>query len=114
MSLGAIFLFWACAILTVVFAALSVSVSRRFLSPAAFTSWVFSFMGSWSIGIYTLAATFVLLALALFHSFSWLRGPVHAVGAVVLGVVAWAVLHRAVDDYWLFFPIGHLLNYVFS
>jgi hypothetical protein len=109
-----VLIFWGCAVLTVIFTGLAVSVSRHFLWPAAFTSWVFSFLGSWSIGLYTLVSTFALLTLALFHTFGWLRRPAQAVAAVTLGVVAWAVLHRTVDDYWLFFPIGYLFDHAFS
>ena len=114
MSPAVLILFWGCAILTLVFSALSVSVSRHFLWPAAFTSWVFSFMASWSIGLYTLVSTFILLSLALFHAFGWLRRPIQAGAAAVLGVVAWAFLYRNVDDYWLFLPVGYLLRHVFS
>ena len=114
MSPSVVILFWGCAVLTVVFSALAIFVSRHFLWPATLASWVFSFMASWSIGLYTLVVTFVLLALALFHVFGWLRGPLQALGAGVLGGMAWAALHRTVDDYWLFFPVGYLLNRVFS
>ena len=54
---------------TALFVGLAISESRRFLWPAAFTSWLASFLGSWSFGLYTLAATFVLVALAILESF---------------------------------------------
>jgi hypothetical protein len=83
------------------------------LWPAVFTSWFFSFLGSWSIGIYTLSLTFVLTALAL-SLLAGLHRPFHLVGAVAVGFVAWAVLHRVLDDYWLFWPFHVTLTPLLS
>ena len=61
----AVLAFWLLVFATGVFATLgAVERSPRWLSLAAVTSWVFSFLGSWSIGLATLVLTFVFFALA--------------------------------------------------
>lgn len=99
---------------TVAFVGLAISTSRRYLWGAVVTSWIGSFLGSFSIGLLTLVATFVLLALALADLFGWLTNGVRAAIAVACGVVAWWILVRYVDDYWLFFPIHWILGPLFG
>ena len=80
--------------------------SKSYLWLAAFGSWVFSFLGSFSIGLYTLVITFVLLMLAIGFSAGWIKSGLHEVLAVVAGVALWVVAINTVDDFWLFFPIS--------
>lgn len=97
-------------LLTVVCTGLAVSVSPRYYWPAALFSWVLSFLGSWSIGLYTLVATYVFLALAIGYSTGWIRRAGHDLIATGVGIAAWALLVNVVDDYWLFFPLNALLE----
>jgi hypothetical protein len=105
---------WIFAIITIALVGLSVIKPLRFLWPAVFTSWLFSFLTSWSIGQYTLSLTFILLAFAILHSGGWHRQIRLRIGALAAGLLVWAVLHQLVDDYWLFFPLSALLTQLLS
>jgi hypothetical protein len=95
---------------TIVAIGLAVSVSRRFLWLAALSSWLLSFLGSFSIGLYTLVITFVTLALAIGFTTGWIRGYIGELLAAASGIVSWACAVRWIDDYWLFFPLNELLS----
>ena len=104
----AVFAFFAAALVTLIGIGLAVSTSRRYLWLAALGSWVFSFLGSFSIGLYTLVLTFVLLALAVGFATGWIKSSAQALVAALAGVAVWAVAIYTVDDFWLFFPISAL------
>lgn len=99
---------------TILAIGLAISVSRRFLWLAAFSSWLLSLLASFSIGLYILVLTFVLLALAVGFSTGWIRSYVGEIVAVALGVVGWLLAVWLVDDYWLFFPLNAILGLLFE
>ncbi|MCH7665062.1 MAG: hypothetical protein IH936_03910 [Acidobacteria bacterium] len=93
-----------------VFATLgAVERSPRWLSLAAIASWVFSFLGSWSIGLATLVVTFIFFALAAGRALGWITRPIHAGIAMIAGVTLWFISVSLVDDYWLFYPWAKIL-----
>ncbi len=104
------FLLLASFIATALFIGLALSRSRRHLWPAVLTSWLGSFLGSWSIGLLTLVVTFVLLAIAIADSRGWLTSSLRVGITVAVGVISWWVAINVIDDYWLFFPLGELLE----
>lgn len=104
--------FYSMAVTTLVAIALAVLREPRWYWVAVVASWVASFLGAFSIGLYILVVTFVTLSLALGHSLGRITRFPHALLAVVLGVAAWAVLVSSVDDQLLFFPLHWLLDWV--
>lgn len=81
---------------------------------AALAMYMFSFLGSFSIGLYTLVIVFCLLALAIAHSFHWIKSRTHSVSTVAAAIFAWAISIKYVDDYWLFYPFHWVLRNVSS
>ncbi len=104
--------FLALLLLIVGFGALLAAASDRprWYWGAALATWVFSFLGGFSIGLYTLSATFILTALAIGHSLGLIRRTQHSLLAVIGGLSVWLLLITTVDDYWLFFPLVELFD----
>jgi len=105
--------YYSLAILTLACAALAIVRSPRWYWAAALLSWIVSFLGAFSIGLLTLALTFVFLALAIGNQFDWIKTRIHGLVAVLAGVAVWVVAIATVDDYWLFFPLAWILENVF-
>ncbi|WP_301108795.1 hypothetical protein [Sporosarcina sp.] len=76
---------------------------------AALIMYVVSFLGSWSIGLYLLVIPFVLLMLALAHSFGWVKKGLQNVPFAIIGIILWYVSITNIDDYWLFLPFAWLV-----
>lgn len=108
------FLFFASVGVCLAATILGIIRHPRWYWAAAFASWLFSFLGSMSIGLYTFSTTVVLATLAAGHSFRLIRRFHHATAAVALGLGLWAALVFTVDDYWLFFPLNALLDLLLS
>ena len=104
------FLFFLACSTTVVGIALSFGVSKSYLWVATVSSWIASFLASFSIGLYLLVVTFVLLTLATGYSARWIRHGKHLWLAVGAGVGLWLIAVSTVDDYWLFLPLSFLLQ----
>lgn len=68
--------------------------------------YIFSFLGSWSIGGYTLSVAFALWALAIGHSLKLIKKLYHSVIAVIIGLVLWGTMTKTVDDVWWFLPFS--------
>lgn len=83
---------------------LAISNDKRWFWAAGLFIYFVSFLGSWSIGVYTLSITFVLWALALGYSLKLIKKPYQAVWAILIGIVLWAVMIMTLDDYWWFLP----------
>jgi hypothetical protein len=98
-------LFYALSALTLLCAVLAVYRSPGWYWAAALLAWAVSFLGSFSIGLYTLVFAVVFLALALAYQFRLIKTRLHLVLTIFLGVIVWAVLVSTVDDYWLFLPM---------
>jgi hypothetical protein len=86
----------------------AILVSVRLVWPAAIISHLVNFLGGFSIGLYTLIVTFVLVAIGIAHGSGWLKKPIHGVTATVLAIAFWAVAIRMIDDFWLFLPFSLL------
>ena len=57
--------------------------NRKWYWVAGLCMYIFSFLGSWSIGGYTLSVAFVLWALAIGHSLKLIKKFYHSIIAVV-------------------------------
>ncbi|MHC0035376.1 hypothetical protein [Pseudoneobacillus sp. C159] len=73
--------------------------------------YIFSFLSAFSIGLYVLSTTIVLLFFGIALSLKLISSQAHfiknfVISSVVLAlaVVAWQQLISYVDDYYLFFP----------
>jgi len=110
---AAVVVYYSLAILTLASAVLAIVHNPRWYWAAALLSWVVSFMGGFSIGLFTLVLTFVFLALALGYQFKWIKTRLHAVIATLMGMGVWAVAIATVDDAWLFFPLAWVFERVF-
>lgn len=107
-------LFWGLVVLALVAAVMGEGRHPRWYWVAALAAWIFSFLASFSIGIYTLAIAYAFAALAVGHSLGWLRRTSHDVLAAACGIAVWVLLVSTVDDYWLFFPVNELLSLLLS
>ena len=74
------------------------------LWAAAAVSYVLAFLGSFSIGLYVLVITFVLVAVGIARAAGLARGPLHYGLAAGAGVALWALAVWRIDDAWLFLP----------
>lgn len=90
-------------LITIILAALS---NRKWYWVAGLCMYIFSFLASWSIGGYTLSVAFVLWALAIGYSLKLIKKFYHAIIAVVVGIVAWAVIFNTLDDVYWFLPFS--------
>lgn len=97
-------IFFGLALFTLVAAGLGVYGEPRWYWWAALSSYLCSFLGGFSIGLYLLSLTFVLLFLALGHSLRLLRAPWHSACAVGLGLGFWWLAVLKMDDALLYFP----------
>jgi hypothetical protein len=107
-------LFYLLSALTVLSIVLAIYRSPRWYWAAALLAWAVSFLGGFSIGLYTLVLAFVFLALALAYQFRLIKTPWMVILSILLGVIVWAVLVAAVDDYWLFLPMQVIFEALFS
>lgn len=97
-------MFYGLALFTVVATGLGAYGKPKWYWWAALSSYVCSFLGSFSIGLYLLSFTFALVLLALGHSFRLIHAWWHSACAVALGLGLWWLAVTLIDDYWLFFP----------
>ncbi|MBP2018707.1 hypothetical protein J2Z79_002122 [Symbiobacterium terraclitae] len=97
-------LFWALVPFTLVAIGLGVSGKPRWYWWAALSSYVCSFLSGYTIGLLVLSLTFVLVLLALGHSYRLIRAWWHSAAAAALGVALWWLAVLNIDDYWLFLP----------
>lgn len=97
-------IFYGLALFTVVATSLGAYGKPGWYWWAALSSYVCSFLGSFSIGLYLLSLTFVLVLLAMGHSFRLIQASWHSACAVVLGFGLWWFAVTMIDDSLLFFP----------
>lgn len=97
-------IFWTLALFTVVAIGLGAYGKPRWYWWATLSSYLCSFLGSFSIGLYLLSLTFVLVVLALGHSFKQIHAAWHSAFAVALGLGLWWLAVTKVDDSVLSFP----------
>jgi hypothetical protein len=94
-------------ILTII---LALKKNPKYYWIGGFTSYLFSFIGSWSIGIYTLSIAFALFALAFAHTMRWIKNPLYSMVVIFVSVVIWRMCISTIDDVWLFLPIRLVLK----
>lgn len=99
-------LFYLLVGITILAVVLALKINPKYYWIGGLTSYFFSFLGSFSIGIYTLSITFVLLALALAHKMGWIKNHWHSMLVIVISLVVWILSILTIDDAWLFFPVG--------
>jgi len=97
-------IFVCCAAFTVIAAGLGAAGKPKWYWGAALSSYVCSFLGSFSIGLYMLSLTFIFLSLAVGHSFQLIRTRWHSVSAVAISLGLWALAITTIDDSVLFYP----------
>lgn len=102
MTIVTIFWFFFLAGITAAF--LAIWGNKKWYWLAGLCFYIFSFLGSWSIGSYFLSVTFILWILAIGHSLKLIKKPTHTIFAILLGLVLWAIMIYAFDDVWWFFP----------
>lgn len=104
--MSVILVYYGTALVTLVAIGLTLSGSRGSLWVAALASWFLSFLGSFSIGIYTLVLTFVFLSLAVGTRVGWVETARDRIQAILVGIGLWLLAVRTVNDFWLFFPLS--------
>lgn len=57
-------------------------------------------------GMLIVSLSFVLFTLAFGHTVSLVSAPLHSLGMIMVGLAAWALVVRTLDDYWVFLPIS--------
>lgn len=92
------------AVFTLVAGGLGVTGRPQWYWWAALSSYVCAFLSSFSIELYILSLTFILLSLALGHSFRLVRTLRHAILASVIGLAVWFLAVTLIDDSVLFLP----------
>lgn len=102
-------LFYLFLAITIISVILAIKKDPKYYWVGALTSYIFSFLGSWSIGIYTLSITFVLLALALAHKMGRIKNNFSSLIVIFIALLIWLLSITFIDDYWLFFPF-HFYN----
>ncbi len=94
---------------------LAVDGHYRWYWGAAFATWIFSGLGVFSIGIFTLSTTFVLAALAAGHSMGLIRQFRHSLLAASGGLALWAMLLATGNVVaWLLFPVCGAFDFLFK
>ncbi|MFD2444899.1 hypothetical protein ACFSO7_13090 [Bacillus sp. CGMCC 1.16607] len=91
--------------IAIVSTSLAIKGNHRLYWLAAIGIYIFSCIAGFSIGQLTVSLTFVLLALAIGHSFHLVRRKWHNAICVGLGLLVGVIMILFVDDYWLFFPL---------
>lgn len=104
------FIAFVMLILTAVFLVAAVQHHPGWYWAAGTMIYVFSFLGSFSIGLLTLSLTFCCFALAIAHQFRWIAQWKDRLITIVSALAAWLICIRYIDDQWLFFPFHYLLN----
>ena len=97
-------LFYLLVGLTILAIILAIRISPQYYWLGAFTSYIISFLGGFSIGLYTLSITFIFLALALAHTMKWIKNPLHSILIILAASIIWVISALTIDDYWLFLP----------
>lgn len=103
-------IFYTMAAATVAGLLLGLQSNPRWYWVAAVGAWVTSFLGAFSIGLYTLVIGLIALALAIGHSLGLIKRRQHSAVAVIIGIVAWGALVFLVDDLFLFYPLHSVLE----
>ncbi|WP_163103051.1 hypothetical protein [Peribacillus alkalitolerans] len=84
---------------------LAIKGKHQFYWFAAIGIYIFSLIGAWSIGQFTVGLTFVLLALAIGYTLNLIKTKLQYTTFVVVGFLVGFLMIAFVDDYWLFFPL---------
>ena len=107
-------LFFTVLVLSVAFAVLGFLHHPRWFWGDALNSYIASFMMAFSLGLFTLLATFIFLTLVLGNELGWLDTIPHSLAIVALGTALWALLISFVDDAWLFLPVSIIFKRIFG
>ncbi|UOQ50046.1 hypothetical protein MUN88_08285 [Gracilibacillus caseinilyticus] len=91
-------------ILAIVSLLLAIRGKYLYYWVSALAMYLFSYIAGFSIGQLTVGFTFIPLALAIGHSFSWIKNTSHSMMFLCLGMAAGFILVFYVDNYWLFLP----------
>ncbi|SEQ91277.1 hypothetical protein SAMN05216232_3679 [Virgibacillus subterraneus] len=101
-------IFYGFVLITLISVVLAIKGKPKMYWVSALCTYIFSFLGGFSIGQLTVGLTFVFIVLALAYSFNWVKSGLHYVAFLVLGFVIGGIMVVYVDDAWLFFPFSIL------
>ncbi|WP_404452798.1 hypothetical protein LG329_01395 [Virgibacillus necropolis] len=96
--------FYAALFITVITTILAIKGNHQLYWVAALFTYIFSFIGGFSIGQITVGLTFVFIFLAVGYSFNIIKNNLQLTLFVIVGLMVGLILVLYVDDYWLFFP----------
>ncbi len=102
------FIFYGFVLFTLIAVVLAIKGEHKMYWVAALCTYIFSFLGGFSIGQLTVGLTFVFIVLALAYSLNWVKSGLHYVAFLVFGFVIGGIMVVYVDDAWLFFPFSIL------
>lgn len=102
------FIFYGFVLITLISLVLAIKGEPKMYWGAALCTYIFSFLGGFSIGQLTVGLTFVFIVLAIAHSFNLVKSGIYYVAFLVLGLVIGGITVVYVDDAWLFFPFSIL------
>lgn len=97
-------------LLTLLTLFLAVKRSYKWYWISGLSTYIFSFLGSWSIGVYTLSLVFILWGLAFAQSLNLMKKTWHFIVVVTTCLIAWLITIVTIDDYWWFFPFRLLIG----
>ncbi|WP_066639239.1 hypothetical protein [Desulfolucanica intricata] len=102
-------LFYLSVGITILAIILAIKINPKYYWIGSLTSYFFSFLGSLSIGIYTLSITFALFALALAHKMKWIKNYLYSIVVIMISLIIWILSILIIDDAWLFYPFRLVL-----
>lgn len=100
------FIFMLSAGLSLITIILAIFSNWKWYWVAGLCIYIFSFLGSWSFGGYTLCIAFVLWALAIGHSLKLIKKLYHSVIAVIIGLILWLAVINTIGYFGLFLPFS--------
>ena len=89
--------------ITVLLLYLAIKVNHQFYWPVALLIYIFSYLTSYLIGMFTVGLTFVALSLAVGYTFGWIKNRSSFISFLSLGAVGGFLMVYYVRDY-LFYP----------
>ena len=95
----------ATTIISVYFA---VNKNFKYYWVGGLSSYVLSFICSWSIGLYFLIVPFVLFALAFTHAIKVVKNPFHSALVIIVSIITWWLCINNINDYWLWLPFSYI------
>jgi hypothetical protein len=94
------------SIVSIIFA---IKGKHQFYWISSLGIYIFSFLAGFSIGLVTVALTFIPLTLAIGYSFGWIKTKTHRIISLGFGILVGSLMVIYVGN-WLFYPLFFLFN----